>query len=303
MSFLKKIKRERLKLLLLALPFVVLVFMFFYVPLFGWSLAFFNYKPGVPLSKTPFVGLKNFELIFTFYRTQVLNVLRNTLVFSALNLLVSPIPMFFAIFLNEIRSVRFKKIVQTTTTLPYFISWIIIYSLAFSIFQSNGVVNNLLMGLGVIDKPTMLLGNPDAVYGFQTFLGMWKNLGWNAIIYIAAIAGIDNGLYDAAVVDGAGRWQKIRYVTIPSLMPTFFVLLLLNIGNMLSAGFDQYLVFNNALVADQIEVIDTFVYRLGLRNNDYSFATAVGILKTLVSVFLLFTANKVAKKTRGESIL
>jgi len=296
-------ENERLKLLLLAIPFVVFIFMFSYVPLFGWVYSFFNYKPGIPLSKTPFVGFENFSLIFTFYKKQIWGVLRNTLIFSALGLLSSPIPMIFAIFLNEIRSVKYKKIVQTTTTLPNFISWVIVFSLAFSIFSDSGVVNNTLISLGLIESPTMLMGNANAVYIFQLLLGWWKHTGWSAIIYIAAISGIDMELYDAAAVDGAGRFAKMRHITLPGMLPTYLVLLLLSIGSIISVGFDQYFVFYNALVAEKIEVIDTFVFRVGISKNDYSFATAVGIMKTFVSLFLLFTANNIAKRVRGEAII
>ena len=294
---------ERLRLLLMAIPFVIFIFMFSYVPLFGWIYSFFNYKPGIPLSRTPFVGLENYALIFTFYRKQIWGVLRNALIFSSLGLLCSPLPMIFAIFLNEIKSLKFKKLVQTTTTLPHFISWIIVFSLAFSIFSDSGVVNNLLIALGLVETPTMLLGNSDVVYVFQMMLGWWKSTGWGAIIYIAAISGIDMELYDAAAVDGAGRFARMRHITVPGLLPTYLVLLLLSIGSIISVGFDQYFVFYNALVADKIEVIDTFVFRVGISKNDYSFATAVGIMKTFISLLLLFSANNIAKKVRGEAII
>jgi len=277
--------------------------MFSYVPLAGWVNAFFFYRPGIPLRNSPFVGLDNFALIFTFYRSQVLGVLRNTLIFAALGLISSPLPMFFAILLNEVLNTKFKRFVQTITTLPNFISWVIIFSLAFAIFQDTGPVNNILMSLGWVESPTMLLGNVDAVYIFQTMLGWWRNMGWGAIIYIAAITGIDNELYDAAAVDGANRWKKIRHITLPSLMPTYLVLLLLSIGNILSVGFEQYLVFYNSMVATRIDVIDTFVFRVGLDNHDFSFATVVGMLRTIISIFLLFSANAIAKKIRGTSIV
>ena len=304
MGFIARIRaNERFVLLLWALPFVVFIISFNYVPLAGWALAFFNYKPGIPLSRTPFIGLHSFIQIFTFYRAQVFNAFRNTVIFTSIGLALSPLPVIFAVFINEIRGVRFKKLIQTTTTLPYFISWVIIFSLAFSLFQSTGVVNNVLMQLGIIKKPTMLLGSPNSVYWFQTALTWWKGLGWSAIIYIAAIAGIDSELYDAVSVDGANRWGKMRHITIPGLMPTFVVLFLLSVGNFISAGFDQYFLFANPMVTNNIEVLDTFVYRTGITLGQYSFASAVGILKTMISIVLLFTANWIAKKTRGQSII
>ena len=294
--------RPKYRLFLMALPFIIFVFAFSYVPIFGWIYGFFDYKPGFSLGEMEFVRLKNFAKIITDW-SDLSRVLRNTLVMSGLGLLAAPIPMFFAIFLNEIRKPFFKKIVQTTTTLPYFISWIIVFSLSFAIFSNDGLISNILRMLGSSKTFTNILGENDAVWIFQWFLGIWKTVGWNGIIYIAAIAGIDAELYEAARVDGANRMQLIRHITIPSLYPTFFVLLLLSISNLLNNGFDQYFVFFNALVADKIEVLDYYVYKVGIIINDYSYSTVLGMLKTLFSVTLLFGANQLSKKIRGESIV
>lgn len=294
--------KPKYRLFLMALPFVIFVFAFSYVPIFGWIYGFFDYKPGFSLGEMEFVGLKNFAKIITDW-SDLSRVLRNTLVMSGLGLLAAPVPMFFAIFLNEIRKPFFKKIVQTTTTLPYFISWIIVFSLSFAIFSNDGLISNILRMLGSSKPFTNILGENDAVWIFQWLLGIWKTVGWNGIIYIAAIAGIDAELYEAARVDGASRMQLIRHITIPSLYPTFFVLLLLSISNLLNNGFDQYFVFFNALVADKIEVLDYYVYKVGIIINDYSYSTVLGMLKTLFSVTLLFGANQLSKKIRGESIV
>ena len=298
-----KIKSRRLIPLLLTIPFVVHIIMFQYIPLFGWSFAFMNFRPGIPLSRTPWVGLANFRLFLGFYRPQVLNVLRNTMIFSMISIILSPTSMIFAIFLNEVTSVKLRRFIQTTTTLPNFVSWVIVFGLAFAVFRDQGIVNQVLLRFGLIDRPTMLLGNLDAVYVFQTSLSVWKGIGWGAIIYIAAIAGLDTELYDAAAVDGAGRFRRVWHVTIPGLMPTYLVLLLLNIGSLLSVGFEQYFVFNNALVQRNIEVLGVFVYRVGLLQSDFSFATAVGILTSIVNITTLFTVNYIAKKVRGESLV
>ena len=218
-------------------------------------------------------------------------------------LICSPLPAVFAIFLSELKSTKFKKIVQTITTIPNFISWVIIYALAFALFSTDGVVNNVLIGVGILQEPSNLLGNRDATWFLQTALNIWKTLGWNAIIYFAAIAGIDGELYDAASVDGAGRFQKILHITIPGITSTFFVLLLLQISNILALGIDQYLAFYNSMVADKITVLDLYVYRLGLVTQDYSYATAVGILKSVISIVLLFSANGLSKKIRGQSLI
>lgn len=295
-------RKDGLHLLLLALPFTAFVAAFSYVPLFGWITAFVDYRPGIPLMESPFVGLKYLEILIQDWQT-LSRVLRNTLAMSFLGILCAPLPAAFAIFLTELPSAKFKKVVQTTTTVPNFVSWIIVYSLAFNIFSIEGVFNQTALALGLISEPTNILANEDAVWFFQTALGVWKSIGWSAIIYFAAIAGIDGELYDAASVDGAGRLQKILHVTIPGISSTFIVLLLLSASNILSVGLDQYLVFYNSMVADRIEVIDYYVYRLGLITNDYSYATMVGILKTLVSVTLLFSINFLSKKTRGYGIV
>lgn len=196
-----------------------------------------------------------------------------------------------------------KKLVQVTTTIPNFVSWVIVFSLFFSIFSTQGMFNTLMINLGLLQSPTNILGNADAVWLFQTALGLWKSLGWGSIIYLAAITGIDEELYAAVKVDGAGRFRSILHVTVPGLLPTFVVLLLLSVSTILGKSFEQYFVFKNPMVLDNIEVLDLYVYRIGLTTNDYSYAVAIGILKSLVSVVLLFTANNAAKRIRGQSII
>lgn len=299
----KKTKKDY-RLFFMILPLAAIIVLFYYVPLFGWSFAFMDYKPGIPISQTPFVGMKFFRLIWDD-RRNILRVVKNTLILSGLGLLMSPLPAAFAIFLNEIKSTKFKKIVQTTTTLPNFISWVIVFSLAFSLFSFDGVFNQLgARIMGDDFKATSILSNgtPWVVWIFHTMLMLWKSLGWNAIIYIAAITGIDPELYDAASVDGAGRFKKIIHITVPELKPTYIVLLLLSVSNMLTVGFEQYFVFKNPMVMDSIEVLDLFVYRIGITTNDYSYSIAIGILKTMISVILLFAVNLISKRTRGESI-
>lgn len=284
-------------------PFLVFYIMFGYVPLFGWIYAFFRYVPGIPMDQTPFVGFENFLDMF-MDSGDIGRVMINTLVLSFVNLLTSPMPVILAILLNEVRSRKFKKLIQTTTTLPHFIGWIIVFSLAFSMFSTDGAVNYFLSGVG-ITEPVNVLGNSDLVWIFQPALNLWKNIGWNSIIYLAAIAGIDGELYDAAFVDGAGRFRRIWHITIPNVAPTFYVLLLLTVSGLLNAGsgLQQYLVFNNPMVAEKIEVLDLYVYKYGLIKTDYSYATAVGIMKSFVSILLLFTVNFAAKRTRGEGIV
>jgi len=298
----KRIVRSRLMLTIYAIPFLVLIFMFSYVPLVGWSYAFFKFVPGVPLADSRFVGWFNFQYILRDMRN-ITQVLKNPFIFYGLQLLNSVIPVLLAILISELPGKRYKKLVQTTTTLPNFISWVIVFSFAFNLFSNQGVVNNVLVGLGVIEKPYLVLQDGSAVYWFQNVLSIWKNTGWTAIIYLAAITGIDGELYDAASVDGAGRINKIFHITIPGVAPTYAVLLLLSAGNMLSVGFDQYLLFDNPFTRMRIQVLDLYIYFTGIISFDYAYATAIGMIKTLVSVIMLFTVNFISKKVRGSSLI
>lgn len=298
----KRVKPRRLKLTLMALPFVIFVFLFCYVPLMGWALAFFDYRPGLALNRLKFVGFKYFELL-GYYGDDIVNALVNTLGLSGLSMLTSLIPPLFAILLTEVRHNRLKKGIQTMITLPHFVSWIIVSALCFSLFSTNGMVNQLLQALGYTGRPVNVLGNGDTAWAFMTALDIWKEVGWNSIVYLAAIAGIDEELHDAARVDGASRFQRICHITVPGLTPTFIVLLLLKVGNLLSVGFEKYIVFNNSLMASRLEVIDVYTYRIGIGTQDYSFAIAVSILKSVVSILLLFSVNSLAKRIRGDSII
>ena len=291
---------QGLVLLLMALPFVALIIAFSYVPLFGWIYAFTDYRPGMQFSDLSFTGVRSFVMFF-FDSRGFLRVMRNTMVMSGLSLISTPLPVIFAILLNEIRNTRYRKLVQVLTTLPNFISWIIVFSLCFAIFASNGMLNMTLVRLGFEPIPTILANN-EAVWGFQWALGTWKSLGWGAIIYIAAIAGIDTQLYEAAEIDGANRFQRIIHVTLPGLSNTYIVLLLLGIGNILRNGFEQFYVFYNPLVADRIQVLDYYVYRVGLLMNDYPMSTALGMSMTIISLTILFLANGISKKVRGDAI-
>ena len=297
-----KFKPERLRLTLIFVPFLIMIILFKYVPIGGWILSVYRYKIGIPLFQNEFVGLANFAQMFKQW-DKMLEVIRNTFVMSGLSILYSPFPVIFAILLSEIKSLKFKKIVQTLTTVPHFVSFVIIYSLAFALFSTEGVLNTVLIGLGIIERPSNLLVNNEAVWIFHPLLTLWKNFGWNAILYFAAISGIDTELYDAASVDGANRFQKILHITVPGITNTYFTLLLLNIASFLNSGIDHYLSFYNSSVADKIMVLDLYTYRLGLVSGDYSFATAVSILKTIVSLTLLFSANYASKKIRGYSIV
>ncbi|MBW5445254.1 ABC transporter permease subunit [Cohnella sp. CFH 77786] len=290
----------------MALPFLLLVFVFSYLPLYGWIYAFYDYRPALPLSQNEFVGFRWFTSLVSneFQREEVFRVMRNTFAISTLGLLTSVLPVIFAIFLTEIKNAPFKKIVQTLTTLPNFISWVLVYSFAFMLFSvDNGFLNNLLINMNVIDQPLNVLGSDNHTWLSMTLWGVWKGLGWGAILYIAAITGIDPELYEAARVDGANRYRLMWHVTVPGIIPTFFVLLVLGIANFINSGFEQYFVFKNAINMEHIEVLDLYVYNIGIENNNFGFATAVSILKSIVSLILLFAANSMSKLVRGEGVI
>lgn len=287
---------------LIAMPFMIYVIAFYFVPLFGWIYSFYNYNPALGFSQLKFVGFDNFMKMVNEW-SEICRVLKNTLAMSILSILVTPLPLIAAIMLNEIKHGKYKRFIQTVTTLPNFISWIVVFALTFAVFSNEGLYYTLLRNLH-LDVPVIgIMGNNGATWFFQLGLSVWKSIGWTMIIYIAAIAGIDNEQYEAARIDGASKFGLMRYITIPGLAPTFFVLLLLQVSNLLNNGFDQYFVFYNSLVADKIEVLDFYIYKVGWLISDYSYATVLGMVKSLLGIALLFAVNYLSRKTKGESIL
>lgn len=294
----------KFQLFLMMLPVIALAFVFSYLPLYGWRYAFFDYKSGETLSMDKFVGFDHFTELFRIPATRrdILTVLKNTLAMSGLGIATSWIPMVFAIFLSEIKNSRFKRIVQTFTTIPNFISWVLVYAIAIAIFNTDGFINTLINSMGGSATENYLMSDSHMWLKMLAW-GIWKGTGWSAIIYIAAISGIDQGLYEAATVDGAGRFAKMWYITVPELIPTFCVLLLMSIANILSNGMEQYLVFSNAMNREKIQVLDLYVYNLGLGSGLIPLSTVIGMVKSVISVILLFAANGVSKLIRGESIV
>jgi putative aldouronate transport system permease protein len=238
------------------------------------------------------------------YARQTLAVLRNTFAISGIALFFTWLPMVFAIFLNEIKSSRYRRFVQTASSLPKFVSWVLVFSVAYLLMNNTGMINSVLQSVGLIDKPIDFFKQNDHVW-FNMWLWLtWKNLGWAAIMYIAAIAGVDAQMYEAARIDGATRMRLIWHITIPSILPTFFVIVLLNISNLLNNGMEQFYVFQNSWNRDYIQVLDLYVYNLTTsRPPVYSISTALSMLKSVVSVVLLLSANWVSKLVRKESIL
>ncbi len=296
---------KKYRLFLMFLPFAALIFVFMYLPLWGWRYAFFNYKAGGTLSAENFVGFKWFTYLFQNEATRqdLFRVLKNTLAMSGLGIATSWLPMIFAVFLSEVKSKRFKRFVQVFTTIPNFVSWVLIYALALAIFSTDGFVNTFFINMGWKTEAVNYLMGESFVWFKMLAWGIWKGLGWSAIIYIAAISGIDQQMFEAATVDGANRFQKMRYITFPSLMPTYFVLLIMSFAAILSNGMDQYLVFENASNTSVITVLDLYVYQLGIQKGVIPLSTVIGMMKSVISVTLLFVGNTLSKIVRGESIV
>jgi putative aldouronate transport system permease protein len=291
-------------LILMVLPFAIWAVIFKYLPLWGWVMAFQDYKPkaGMGLLDYPFVGLKHFIALFQdpmFY-----DVMRNTLGMSFLQLFIGfPLPIIFAIMLNEVKNVRYKKFIQTSTYLPHFVSWVIVAGIFSTLLSGDGVVNELLLAVGIIKEPISFLAMPKWFWGICTSAEVWKELGWNSIIFLAAITGIDPTLYEAAKVDGASRWQCIRHITLPGITNTILVILVLDIGWMISIGFEKQYLLGNSLVQDYAKVLDLYILDYGIKLGRYSFGTAIGIFKSVVSIILLYGANQLAKRWKGQTVI
>ena len=301
----KYMMESQYKLFLMFLPFAALAFVFCYLPLYGWRYAFFDYTSGGSISANNFVGFKWFTQLFQNPATcaDIIRVLRNTLAMSFLGIATSWCAMAFAIFLSEVKSPRMRRFVQTFTTIPNFISWVLVYALALAIFSTDGFISSIFVNSGIWTDPKNMLMGDSFIWLKMLGWGMWKGLGWSAIIYIAAISGIDQQLYEAATVDGAGRFQKMWHITVPGLIPTYMVLLLMSIAGILSNGMDQYLVFENATNTNVITVLDLYVYKLGINSGAIPLSTVIGMMKSIISIALLFMANGVSKLIRGESIV
>ena len=293
--------KKKIKLLLLILPFLILVFCIYYVPLFGWIYSITDYVPGKKLSQLHFIGLKSFMLV-TKDGGGFFNAFKNTLVYSSLALICTPLPMILAIMISQLRNSKLQRVVQTVTSFPNFISWVLLYSVVFMICSaSDSAMNTLITSFG--GKAYSMLGDREHAYLVQTLLGLYKTIGYTAIIYLASISGISQDYYEAAELDGAGKWKRIVHITVPLLLPTFLVMFLLQVGNLLNNGFEQFWIFQTSFTQSRLEVIDTYTYRMGIQLGNYSYSTAVSVMKSVISVVLLFMTNGIAKRVRGESII
>ncbi|WP_371264528.1 ABC transporter permease [Paenibacillus sp. PDC88] len=286
----------------MVIPALILVFIFSYIPMYGVLMAFQDYSIFDGFWASPWVGLKHFEMFFS--SPDFWTIMRNTLIISALKLFIGfPAPIILALMLNEVRKMAFKRVIQTVSYLPHFLSWVIVAGFAMSILSTdNGSLNILLQKLNLIDEPIGFLGIAEYFWGILVSVNVWKEIGFNSIVYLAAIAGINPNLYEAAQMDGASRLKQIRYITIPSIMPVVIIFFILAIGNLLNAGFEDILLLGgNPVLRDVSDVLDTYVYRTGIENQRFSYATAAGLFKAVVSVLLLTLANYAARKS-GNSL-
>ena len=291
-----RVKMQRYLLLMLA-PAFILVILFNYAPLFGWVMAFTDYKVGQPLFSGKFTGLLQFRRIF-LDSSDIGYLLRNTLVINVSSVVLNlTVAVVFALLVKEIVWKAGMKIVQTVSFFPYFISWVISYSVMAALLSVNsGVVNRLLVGAGALTRGINFLGSPDYSWQLMILLNMWKFTGYNTIIFLSTISGIPTELYESAGIDGASRFQKVVYITLPHVLPTAYIMLILNSGWIFSSNLEQFFIFTNSTNWEKMEVLDMYIYKFGMKLLDYPYSTAVGILKSMVSLIMLAAVNGVVKK-------
>jgi putative aldouronate transport system permease protein len=285
----------------MALLGVLWMFVFNYIPMYGLIIAFKEYSIIKTISEAPWVGLMQFKEFLQDEYFWI--ILKNTLGISLIKLFIGfPLPIIFALMLNELTSMKLKKAVQTISYLPHFISWVVLGGILTTWLADIGIINDILLGMGLIDERVNFLAEPDNFWAIVILSDIWKELGWSAIIYLAAIAGVSTELYESATIDGANRFQKMWHITLPSIRPTITILFILAVSGVLNSNFDQILILRNALNESASSVIDIYVYQLGIQNARYSYATAVGLLKAIIAFVLLLSANKIAKKINGSSL-
>jgi len=293
-SFFRRCIEQR-HLFVLCLPFLGLVLVFNYFPIWGWLMAFQNFSPGKGVLGSTWIGLDNFKELFNdrnFY-----NALQNSLFISLLRISLGfTTAIGLALILNEVRNVIFKRVVQTISYLPYFISWVVASSIVYATLSPSGIVNELLLRFGLIEKAIPFMGNPQHFYGIAGISHIWKNVGWNAIIYLAAMTAIDPQLYEAADMDGASRLRKIWSITLPCIMPTVKILLVLAIGTLMASSFEQIFLLSNPSNISSSRTIEVYVYQYALRSGRFSYGTAIGIFNSVVAITLIMISNAVSRR-------
>lgn len=295
-AWLKRVSNYKV-LLIMMVPALIYFVVFCYVPMYGVVLAFKDYRVVDGIMGSPWAGLKYFERAFE--DPYFLKTVSNTVIIGVLKLAVGfPMPIIFALLLNELNAGRFKKMVQTVSYLPYFMSWVILGSIFFSLLSLNGPINSLLEMMGF--EKIMFMSNPSWFRGILVVTDVWKGFGWGSVLYLAAISGIDQEIYEAAKIDGANRFQNMIHMTLPSILPVICINLILNLSGVMNAGFDQVFNMYNEVVYDVADIIDTYVYRLGLKSMEYSLSTAVGLFKSVIGLVLIVGVNFIVRKVGGK---
>ncbi|MCL2057885.1 MAG: ABC transporter permease subunit [Oscillospiraceae bacterium] len=288
--------RKQISLQIMVLFGLAFIVVFRFLPIYGLQLAFKELLPGRGIWEARWVGMKHFNDFF--FSGNAAKVLFNTLALSGLKISIGfPMPIIFALLLNELRSHRTRSIVQGISYLPHFLSWVVISGVIWGIVaRESGVLNSLMLSTGLRSEPVHFLGMPSLFWPMMVILDIWKEMGWSAIIYMASIASIDPQLYEAARVDGASRWVQTLKITIPAIAPTVTIMLILRVGSILNAGFDQILVFRNSITHEVANILDVYVYDMGLVNGRFGYATAVGLFQSAVGFIMIMTTNKLANR-------
>lgn len=292
--------RKYKALYLISLPGILFFIVFKYLPLAGSVMAFQDYNIFKGFSGSPWVGLDQFRRMFTY--PEFLRILENTVLIGLYDMVLAfPVPILFALLLNEVRKAAYKRILQTVVYLPHFLSWIIIGGIMIGILSpTTGIVNQILGIFGV--DPIYFLGEDSYIRSILVGTGIWKDAGWGTIIYLAALASVNPELYEAAKIDGANRWKQTLSITIPAILSTITIMFLLHIGNFLDFGFERVFVFINSLNESHGDILDTYIYRVGLIDQQYSYTTAIGLFKSVVGLLLVMIGNTLSKKASGEGL-
>ncbi|MDR1566005.1 MAG: ABC transporter permease subunit [Treponema sp.] len=302
MGVFKKLLKDIVKnkyVYLMALPVILFYIIFFYLPMGGMLISFQDYSPARGIVGSKWIGLDNFTGFFTDY--QFPRLIRNTLLLSAYLIIFSfPAPLILALLINELRSRPYKRIVQTISYLPHFISLVVVCGIIVDFTSSAGVINQVLGFFGI--PPVTFLMRPERFRAIFVVSDIWQHMGWSSIIYLAALSGIDPGLYEAAIIDGAGRFRQMLSVTLPSLMPTITVLFIMRIGNIMSVGYEKVILLYNPTIYETADIISSFIYRRGLLNADYGFSTAVGTVNSIVNFLFVWLANRISRSLSENSL-
>lgn len=291
-------KRNR-SLYLLVLPVLIFYIMFHYKPMYGAIIAFKDYTPRLGVNGSPWVGLENFN---RFFRSiYFVRLIKNTILLSLYNLIFGfPAPIILALLLNEVRSKKFKSVAQTITYLPHFISLIVVTGMLTNFAMTSGLFNDIIVMLG--GSRSALLQNPKLYRTIYVASSVWQEIGWSSIIYLSALAGVDSQLYEAAQIDGAGKWKQLLNVTMPAIAPTIIIMLILKIGGLMNMGYEKTILLYNPATYDTADIISSYVYRVGLLEQDWSYSTAIGLFNSVINFGLLIFANRLSKRYSETSL-